>query len=160
MHRRRPITERVEHRYQVSFTASEALDGRPVIALSLDQEGQTAAGEDSVFFLELDPGVDPEATSRIAAFLGQYIKGFGVMICTPQVAHSPTEPDSENGTSVLRPDALEEGAARGDKPETNPKEERQPIPPPQNDGVREAEIENAHSQDENAEGQVRTEEGQ
>src|SRR4028118_8542 len=114
------MTERVEHRYQVSFTASEALDGRPVIALALDQEGQTAAGEDSVFFLELDPGVDPEATTRIAAFLGQYIKGFGVMACTSQVAHSPTEPDRENGTSVLRPNALEEGAAHRDEPETSP----------------------------------------
>ena len=151
------MTERVEHRYQVSFTASEALDGRPVIALSLDQEGQTAAGEDSVFFLELDPGVDPEATSRIAAFLGQYIKGFGVMICTPQVAHSPTEPDSENGTSVLRPDALE-GAARGDEPETNPKNEGPPIPPPQIDGVKEAEAEEPHSQGGEAVGPSRVEE--
>src|SRR4028118_1537518 len=98
------MTERVEHRYQVSFTASEALDGRPVIALSLDQEGQTAAGEDSVFFLELDPGVDPEATSRIAACRGQYIKGCGVMTHIPQLIQDPSKPDSENGTSVLRPD--------------------------------------------------------
>ncbi len=50
------MTERAEHRYEVSFIASEALDGRPVIALVLDQEGQAAAGEDNVFFLELEPG--------------------------------------------------------------------------------------------------------
>ncbi len=154
------MTERVEHRYEVTFTASEALDGRPIIALALDQEGQTAAGEDSVFFLELDPGVDPEATSRIAAFLGQYIKGFGVMTHTPQVAHSPAEPDRENGTSVLRPDALEEGAARGDEPETNPKEERQPIPPPQIDDVKEAGAEEPHSPGEKAQDLPRSEDGQ
>ena len=154
------MTERAEHRYQVSFTASEALDGRPVIALSLDREGQTAAGEDSVFFLELDPGVDPEATSRIAAFLGQYIKGFGVMTHTPQVAHSPTEPDSENGTSVLRPDALEEEAVRSDEPQRNAKEDGQPTSPPQIDGLREVEAGEPHSQSEKAESPARTEEGQ
>ena len=152
------MTERVEHRYEVSFTASEALDGRPVIALSLDQEGQTAAGEDSVFFLELDHGVDPEATSRIAAFLGQYIKGFGVMTHTPQVAHGPTEPDSENGASVLRPDAPEENATRRREPESNPEEEGQSIPPPQIDGVKEAEAEEPHSQGGEAVGPSRVEE--
>jgi hypothetical protein len=152
------MTERVEHRYQVSFTAAEALDGRPVIALALDQEGQAAAGEDSVFFLELDQAIAPEATSRIAAFLSQYIKGFGVMTHTPQVAHGPTEPDSENGTSVLPPDALEEGAARRDEPQTSPKEERQPIPPPQIDGVKEAEAEEPHSQGGEAVGPSRVEE--
>ncbi len=56
------MTERREHRYEVSFTASEALDGRPIITLALDQEGQSAAGQDHVLFLELDHGVDPAAT--------------------------------------------------------------------------------------------------
>ncbi len=77
------MTERREHRYEVTFTASEALDGRPIITLALDQEGQTAAGQDHVFFLELDRAIDPAATSRIAAFLCQYIKGFGVMTRAP-----------------------------------------------------------------------------
>ena len=78
------MTERMEHRYEVTFTASEALDGRPIIALALDQEGQAAAGQDNVFFLELGQALDPDATSRIAAFLGQYIKGFGVITRTPR----------------------------------------------------------------------------
>jgi hypothetical protein len=150
------MTQRMEHRYQVSFTAAEALDGRPVIALALDQEGQTAAGEDSVFFLELDPGVDPEATSRIAAFLGQYIKGFGVMTHAPQVAHSPTEPDRETETSVLRPHALEEDTTRRDEPGTNPEAEGQPIPP-QIDGVKEAEVEKPEGQEADGGGLPRTE---
>ena len=67
------MTQAMEHRYEVTFTASEALDGRPIIALALDQEGQAAAGEDSVFFLELDQAIDPTTTPRIAAFLGQYV---------------------------------------------------------------------------------------
>ncbi len=56
------MTERMEHRYEVTFTASEALDGRPIIALVLDHEGQAAAGQDNVFFLELSQALDPEAT--------------------------------------------------------------------------------------------------
>ena len=139
------MTERMEHRYEVTFTASEALDGRPIIALALDQEGQAAAGEDSVFFLELDPSVDPEATSRIAAFLGQYIKGFGVMTGTPQATHDPSKPDSENRASVIRPSTLEEDAARPDEPEPNLKDASQPIPPPQIDGAKEGEAKKPHS---------------
>jgi hypothetical protein len=142
------MSERREHRYEATFTASEALDGRPIIALVLDQEGQAAAGQDQVFFLELDHGVDPEATSRIAAFLGQYIKGFGVMTRIPQVTHDPTEPDSENGTSVLR----------RDEPGTSPKEEGQPTSPPQIDDVREVEGEEPHSQGGEAVGPIRVEE--
>lgn len=125
------MTERMEHRYEVTFTASEALDGRPIIALVLDQEGQAAASQDNVFFLELGQAIDPEATSRIAAFLGQYIKGFGVITRTPPVTQEPSEPDEGNGTNVLRPDALEEDAARRDTPEPKPEEEGQPVPPPQ-----------------------------
>jgi hypothetical protein len=151
------MTERAEHRYEVSFTASEALDGRPIIALALDQEGQAAAGQDSVFFLELDPAIAPEATSRIAAFLGQYIKGFGVMIRTPQATHNPSKSDSENETSILRPSALEEDAARSDEPEPNPEGEGQPVPLPQIDGVKEGEAEEPQSRDEKAEGPVRAE---
>ncbi len=153
------MTERVEHRYEVSFTASEALDGRPIIALVLDQEGQAAAGEDSVFFLELDQAIAPEATSRIAAFLGQYIKGFGIMTRTPQATQDPSRSDGENGSDGLRPDAVED-AAQHDEPEPNPEEEGQSIPPPQIDGVKEAEAEEPHSPDEKAEGLPRSEDGQ
>jgi hypothetical protein len=160
MDRRPLMTERREHRYEVTFTVSEALDGRPIITLALDQEGQTAAGQDHVFFLELDRAIDPAATSRIAAFLGQYIKGFGVMARTSQMTQNPNEPDSENGTSVLRPDALEEEAVRSDEPQRNAKEDGQPTSPPQIDGLSEVEAEEPHSQSEKAESPARTEEGQ
>ena len=150
------MTERMEHRYEVTFTACEALDGRPIIALVLDQEGQAAAGQDNVFFLELGQAIDPEATSRIAAFLGQYIKGFGVITRTPPVTQDPSEPDEGNGTSVLRPDALEKDAAR-QEPEPNPEDEGQPIPPPQIDGVKEAEAQEPHSQEEKGEGPTQAE---
>jgi hypothetical protein len=148
------MTERVEHRYEVTFTASEALDGRPVIALALDQEGQAAAGEDSVFFLELDPAIAPEATSRIAAFLGQYIKGFGVMTRTPPATQDLSKPEEEIGTTVPHPDALEDDAARRKEPEPNPEGEGQPVPLPQIDGVKEGEAEEPQSRDEKAEGPV------
>jgi hypothetical protein len=151
------MTERMEHRYEVTFTACEALDGRPIIALVLDQEGQAAAGQDNVFFLELGQAIDPDATSRIAAFLGQYIKGFGVMTRTPQATQDTSRLDNENGASVPRPGALEEDAARRDKPEPNPEEEGQPIPPPQIDGVKEAEAQEPHSQEEKGEGPTQAE---
>jgi hypothetical protein len=150
------MTEGIEHRYEVGFTASKALDGRPIIALVLDEEGQTAAGEDNVFFLELDQRIDPDATPRIVAFLGQYIKGFGVMTRTPRATHDRSEPDSGGGTNAVRPEVLED-AARPDKTELDPEGEGQPTPPPQTDGVKEAQAEEPQSQNERAESPMRAE---
>jgi hypothetical protein len=74
------MTQMTEHRYDVAFSASQAPDGRPVIALVLSQDGQAAAGQDNIFFLEPNQTIGPEAAPRIAEFLNKYISGFGVMV--------------------------------------------------------------------------------
>jgi hypothetical protein len=156
--RRWSMTNRMEHRYEVTFTASEALDGRPVITLVLDQEGQTAAGQDNIFFLDVDQTVAQDGIHRIAALLTQYVKGFGVMTRTPQGTQDPSELNEGNGISVCRQEVLEEDAAPRGEPEANPEEEGQPIPPLQIDGVKEGEAEEPRSQSEKGGGPIQAEE--
>jgi hypothetical protein len=145
------MTKRMEHRFEVTFTAAEAPDGRPAVALILNHEGQSAAGQDHTFFLDVDQAIAHEAVPRIAALLTGYVTGFGVMLPLPEETQSQTEPEHGSGADAPRPEAVAEGAVIPDEPETNP-EEGQPISP-QVDGVNEAETNEPHGGDAGIRGQ-------
>ena len=150
------MTQRMEHRFEVTFTVTEAPDGRPVVALILNHEGQSAAGQDHTFFLDVDQAIAHEAVPRIAALLTGYVTGFGVMLPLPEETQSQTEPEHGSGPDAPRPEAVAEGGVIPEEPETNP-EEGQSIPPPQVDGVNEAEINEPQGDDAGDQGSRRAE---
>jgi hypothetical protein len=129
----------MEHRFEVTFETTEAPDGRTVIALVLNQEGQAAAGQDHTFFLDVDQAIEQEAAPRLAALLTEYVTGFGVMLPLPDETQSPTEPEDESGTGALRPETLAEDATSLNEPELGTKDEGQPTAPDEIEGVGESE---------------------
>ncbi len=132
------MTRRMEHRFEVTFATTKAPDGRTVIALGLNQEGQAAAGQDHTFFLDVDQTIAQEAAPRLAALLNQYVTGFGVMLPASEEAQRPSEPEDPNATGALYPEVQAEGAVTPEEPEPIP-EEGQPISALQVDGVDERE---------------------
>jgi hypothetical protein len=132
------MTRRMEHRFEVTFATTEAPDGRTVIALGLNQEGQAAAGQDHTFFLDVDPAIAQEAAPRLAALLNEYVTGFGVMLPLPDETQSPSQPEDPNATGALYSEVQTVGAVTPEEPEPNPRE-GQPISALQVDGVEERE---------------------
>jgi hypothetical protein len=77
-------------RYDVTFTVSAPIEGRPLIALSLSQDGIPVAEQSPIFFLEPTDEVRPEDAALMARFLSKYIAHFSVMV--PTEAAEPEEP--------------------------------------------------------------------
>ncbi len=146
---------RMEHRFEVTFTTTEAPDGRLVIALTLNQDGQAAAGEDHTFFLDVDPAIAHEAAPRLANLLTEYVTGFGVMLPIPPNSQNQSEHDVGSG-GTPQAEVVAGGADTSDAREPNT-EEGQPNTPPQVHDVNEAEIDEARSPDPKDQGSVRAE---
>ncbi len=56
-------------RYDVTFTVSAPVEGRPLITLTLSQDGVPVAEQSPVFFLEPTEEVEPDEAVLMARFL-------------------------------------------------------------------------------------------
>jgi hypothetical protein len=133
------MTLRMEHRFEVTFMTTEAPDGRPVVALLLNQEGQAAAGLDHTFFLDIDPAIAREAAPRLAELLNEYVIGFGVMLPRHDEVQNQSQPEHQSETSTLQTGVLSDDALDPEEPEPNSDEESQPRLPEEIDGFVERE---------------------